>query len=918
MVSGDRLGLYEILGKLGEGGMGEVYRARDTRLGREVAVKILPRAFTTEPDRIARFEREARVLASLNHPHIATIHGIEDSDGVRALVMELVEGTTVADRLTSGAMPIKEALVVARQIAEALDAAHGKGIVHRDLKPSNIKITPTGLVKVLDFGLAKAVLNDGAWTDLSQAQTTAAEATREGVIVGTVSYMSPEQARGQDVDRRTDIWAFGCVLYEMLAGRPVFDGSGATDTLSRVLQLEPDFTPLPKETPTAIRRLLVRCLEKDRNKRIPQMAVAAFQIDEVLTAAAPDAVEAFVPRSQRARQLVPAVVAGAVVGAATLWIISPRQPAATVPVTRLQMTVSPADEIGGTDGRPTRTAFAISPDGRTLVFSAVQKTRRALYARPLDRPVATLMPGTEGAVNPFFSPDGRWVGYWAEGQIRKVPLGGGPPVAVQALSKSVQPQELAPIFGASWGDDDRIVFAQSAGGLQEVPSAGGNVVELTATNSERREFSHRLPHVLPGSDAVLLTVTHNRFPQWDETQIWVYSRGSGTSKLLIDGGADARYVSSGHLLYVREGTLLAAPFDLKRLELTGGPVGVTDVMQAAYVANQPGDSGAMQASVSRTGTLVYIAGGMPAAQELSVMEVDRTGRAQELPIEAKSYRTLRLSPDGTRLALSSFGRDRSIWLYSFARGTLSRLASVGRSIAPVWTPDGEQITYASTANGPDNLYSIRADGAGSPELVVASPSNLVPGVWTPDAHHLLYYVTPGGATPGQQWPTIWAKSVTDTSPPRMLAGALGNSGGADVSPDGRWVAYHSAESGPFHVFVEAFPNPGPRYQVSIDGGGSPIWRRDGRELFYLASNDNQAVRSEGVVRMMAVAVTTGPTLTFGTPRPLFVERFGINSPARGYDVSSDGQRFWLLKPRERTPDVITTINVVQNWARELK
>src|SRR5262245_58216912 len=391
MVIGSRIGAYEVLAKLGEGGMGEVYRARDTRLARDVAIKILPSAFTAEPDRVARFEREALVLASLNHPYIATIHGIEESDGVRALVMELVDGVTVTERLAQGAMPIDEALGVARQIAEALDAAHGNGIVHRDLKPSNIKVTSSGLVKVLDFGLAKPMRSEGAWKDMSEAPTImGADATREGMIVGTVSYMSPEQARGQDVDRRTDVWAFGCVLYEMLTGRRAFDGQGVTDTLSRVLQLEPDFTRLPNDTPPALRRLLSRCLEKDRNKRLPQLALAAFQLDELLTAGASGAVEAAAPQSPWARRLVLAVVAGALVGAATLWLISLRQPAATNPVTRLQMTVSPANEIGGVEGRPIRTAFAISPDGRTLVFAALQKNQRALYERPLDRAVATL------------------------------------------------------------------------------------------------------------------------------------------------------------------------------------------------------------------------------------------------------------------------------------------------------------------------------------------------------------------------------------------------------------------------------------------------------------------------------------------------------------------------------------------------
>ena len=924
LAPGTRLASYEILSAIGAGGMGEVYRARDSRLRRDVAIKVLPESVSRDPERLARFQREAHVLASLNHPNIGAIYGLEEG----ALVLELVEGETLADLCARGPVPIPEALSMARQICDALDAAHDQGVVHRDLKPANVKVRPDGSVKVLDFGLSKATDGVTPPDDMSALSTVTSPAvvSTVGVILGTAAYMSPEQARGKSLDKRSDVWSFGCVLYELLTGRRAFDGDGVTETLSRVLQREPDFAALPGDTPTAIRRLLIRCLEKDRSKRFPQIAVVAFQIDEVLTATSSGTVE---PSRVRAtpsmRWIVTALAAGTVLGAAIIWLLL-RQPAVTAPVTRLQMSVSPADQIGGADGRPNRTSLALSPDGRTMVFSAVQKNQRALYVRPLDQSVATVMPGTEGAVNPFFSPDGQWVGYWSAGQIRKVPLRGGPSVPVLTPPDTGQTVQMVPVFGASWGDDDRIVFGVGASGLMQISAAGGTVTELTALNSERREFSHRLPHVLPGSDAVLFTVTHNRFPRWDETQVWVHSRRSGQSKLLIEGGADARYVSSGHLLYVRDGALLAVPFDAQRLELTGGAVGVApDVMQAAYVPGQPGDSGAMQASVSRTGTLVYLTGGVHVPPEYSVVEVDRTGRESPLPIEAKPYRTLRLSPDGTRLALSSLGRDRSIWLYAYDRGTLSKLANAGRSVVPVWTPDGERITYASSANGPDNLFSTRADGGGSPALVVSSPSNLVPGVWTPDGRQLLYYVTPGdGASAGA--PAIWAQDVVSKTPPRVIAGTLGNAGAADVSPDGRWVAYQSAESGRFQIYVDAFPGPGPRYQVSTDGGGSPIWRGDGRELFYLAApvgprgQEDSAARgaSDADVRVMAVPVTSQTTLTFGAPRQLFVGRYGINGPARGYDVSRDGQRFQLLVPRERRPLVVTEMSVVQNWIAELK
>ena len=819
LTPGTRLGSYEILSAIGAGGMGEVYRARDTRLRRDVAVKVLPESVAGDKDRLARFEREAHVLASLNHANIAAIYGLEAG----ALVLEFVDGPTLADLTAVGALPVHEALSIARQICDALEAAHDQGIVHRDLKPANIKVRPDGSVKVLDFGLAKAVEGPPSAATLSAAPTITSPAVVSGVgvILGTAAYMSPEQARGRPVDKRSDVWAFGCVLYEMLTGRRAFDGEDVTDTLSRVLQREPDFTALPGGTPPAVRRLLARCFEKDRNKRLPQIAVAAFQIDEALAAAASGVVDAPAPlrSTRRAGLIVPAVAAGAIAGAAVIWLISPRPPAATAPVTRLQMSVSPADQIGGTNGRPTRTAFALAPDGRTVVFSAQQTNRRALYARRLDEPTATMIPGTDGGVSPFFSPDGQWIGYWAAAEMRKVPLRGGPPVLVLPTTQ---------IFGASWGDDGRIVFARGAGGLLEVSSAGGAPRELTTTDSERGEVSHRLPHVLPGGEAVLFTVVHQRFPRWDEAQIWIHSRSTGTSKLLIDGGADARYVPSGHLLYVREGALLAAPFDLQRLEVTGGAVGIVpDVMQAAYVAGQPNDSGGMQVSVSRTGTLVYVAGGIHPSTEYSVMQLDRAGRGEPLPIPPQDFRTLRLSPQGERLALSTVGRDRSIWLYTFDRAAFSKLAAAGRSSTPVWTPDGERITFAGGASGPNNLRWIRADGGGASEPLVASAQNLESGGWAPNGRELFYYSIPSGVV-STAGPTIWVQHVADKSEPRALSGTLPNAGGLAVSPDGRWVAYHSGESGRLEVYVDAYPGPGrafrcpPTVEARQSGGRTAV------------------------------------------------------------------------------------------------
>jgi serine/threonine-protein kinase len=772
MIVGETLGSFRILGKLGEGGMGEVWKARDTTLSRDVALKILPEHLALDSDRLARFKREAQILASLNHPNIATIHGFQESDGssssrqtVRALVLELVEGPTLADRIAEGPIPIDEALAIARQIAEALEAAHEQGIIHRDLKPANIKVREDGTVKVLDFGLAKAFTGDrdrgspGALMN-SPTLTSPAQMTGVGVILGTAAYMSPEQARGRVVDKRADTWAFGCVLYEMLTGRRAFEADDVPDTLSRVLQREADFSILPDRTPPAVRRLLIRCLEKDRNRRLSQIAVAQFQIDEALAvdASAATTSPTAARSARRSRLLVTALVAGTAAGAGVTWLMmSPRQRVVSAPVTRLQMSVSPAEEIGGGNGRPNRPAFAVAPDGRTIVFSALQKGRRALYARPLDQPSATLIAGTEGAVYPFFSPDGQWVGYWAAGQIRKVALAGGPPVVILPMPE---------LFGASWDENDRVVFARGSGGLLDVSSAGGATAVLTTPNQERGEVSHRLPHVLPGGGAVLFTVTRNGSPKWDEAEVWVHSRAGGVSKRLIDGGADARYVSSGHLVYVREGVLLAVPFDLTRLEVTGGPVGVlSDVMQAAYMGGGRAETGVAQVAVSATGTLVSLPGGVSAPRANDVLQVDRTGRASALPLAPQDYRMVRLSPDGDRLALSTLDRDRGIWLYTFARGTLSRLAMAGRGVAPVWTPDGERIVYSGSTSGPDNLYRIRADGGGSAEPVLTGPRHMIPGAWAPDGQHLLYYTIPNDETENDG-PGIWSQDVVGKSHPR--------------------------------------------------------------------------------------------------------------------------------------------------------
>jgi serine/threonine-protein kinase len=908
VADGSRLGPYEILSLIGSGGMGEVYRAHDARLGRDVAIKFLPREFTSDPERLARFEREARALAALNHPNVASIYGVEDCGETRALVMELVDGELLAARIANAksGLPVKEALALARQLAAALDAAHDKGIVHRDLKPANVKITSGGLLKVLDFCLAKSA--DPAANALATMTTGN---TLVGTIIGTPAYMSPEQARGQPIDRRTDVFAFGCILYEMLTGSSPFLGEDTADTLARVLRRDPDLAALPPNTPPGIKRLISLCLEKDRAKRLGQIAIAAYEID---TTSQPLAIapESSSPATARVAAAVSALV---VIGAVAVWVAGLVRSSDPPPVTRLSMGVAPADEIGRETsgqgegagaqlpGSPSRTAIAISPDGRTIVFSAARGSQSALYRRALEQEQATPIPGTDGAAGPFFSPDGRWIGYWSAGALRKVPVDGGPSIQIATTPLP---------FGVSWGDDDRIVFAGAASGLFEVSAAGGTPSEIVKPDAALGEVSYRLPHVLPGNDGVLFTVTRNRFPRWDQTEIFVYSRSSERAKPVLVGGADARYVDTGHLLFVRESVLLAAPFDRRDLRITAAPIGVVgDVMQAAYARGQNADSGAAQFSVSATGTFAYLKGGVVDVEERSLVRVDRAGREESFTIGARPFTTLRLSPDGKQLALGTSGRDRDIWLLSLERQTLTKLAVAGRHSVPIWTPDGQWLTYASSPTGLDQIYRVRADGSvAAPERLVASTNNLVPGTWTPDGRTLFYYEI----SPARSW--IWAN--TSGTDPTEVSGTSATGGGVDVSPDGRWVTYHSAESGQYQVYVQAHPGPGPRYQVSTDGGGSPIWRADGRELFYARPAGTTRQPQRASVTIMAVPVAMGPDLTLGAPAALFEGSYEMNAPARAYDVSADGELFYFMKAVDRPREVITQIAVIQNWFEELE
>ena len=616
LTRGTKLESFEIVDLLGAGGMGEVYRARDTRLNREVAIKVLPQAFATDPERLSRFQREAHVLASLNHPNIGAIHGLQESSGSRFLVLELVEGETLASRLKRGPVPVDDAVELLKQIASALEAAHEKGVLHRDLKPANIEITPEGVVKVLDFGLAKMLETDvAAPNDPSNSPTLSVGQTLGGAILGTAAYMSPEQARGRTVDKRTDIWAFGCVAYEMLTGQQTFGGETVTDIVAAVMKGEPDWSRLPAATPSPLHLLLRQCLRKQAKERLHEIADARIALEDAFTETAlPAAASTARVPARRWMVLVFLVlvilpVIGFVAGRLSY---SPVTTYVSVSLGRGEKLVGSISSV-----RPSRTAFAVHPEGKTIVFNgdALDSPPR-LYIREFEKPEAVAMAGTESARGPFFSHDGQWVGFFANAQIKKVPVAGGPAVVICDVSK-----DTAGLFGASWSEDGTIFFSDRSEGISSVASSGGTMERLTRSEAAKGE-RHLLPHVLPGGKSVLFTSVINA--DWARGRIMVYLRDTKEIREVVQGGVDARYVSTGHLLFMKMGTLTAVPFDVAQLRTTGEPLALMDnVMQAVNSPNGDDETGSGQFAISKTGTLVYAAGGMHPSVESSLVWVDR-------------------------------------------------------------------------------------------------------------------------------------------------------------------------------------------------------------------------------------------------------------------------------------------------------
>ncbi len=862
--------------------MGEVYRARDTRLKREVALKVLPDAVARDPERMARFQREAELLASLNHPNIATIYGVEE----RALAMELVDGETLA-----GPLPLQTTLEYARQIVEALEYAHERGVIHRDLKPANVKVTPEGTVKLLDFGLAKAIDDPGGSTqDPANSPTLTLGLSGVGVLLGTPAYMSPEQASGRPADRRADIWSFGAVLYEMLAGKPAFSGESITDILAGVLRAEPDWSALPAGTPPRIRKLLRRCLERDRKQRLQAIGEARIALDAPEQDAPPP------PAAARRWPWAAAAIALtlAVIAAVGWWRASRSAP--PPPLMRLNVELGPDMKLE----RPHGGSFlALSPDGTLLaviVRGADGATRVA--TRRLDQSQLTPLAGTEGASSPVFSPDGQWIAFHSDRKIKKIAAGGG-----AAVTLCDAPGAIAP----SWGDDGNIIAALGWGtGLSRIPSGGGPPTPVTKVNHEKGELRHGWPQVLPGSRAVLFSTEHVAQP-FDDADIEVASLQTGERTTLHHGGFFVRYLPSGHLVWVHRHVLYAAPFDLGRLALTGEPQPVVEDLHNGK------DTGG-EFAFSQTGIFVYGSG--QGELPRSIFWLDSTGRTRPLQPAPGLYGFPRFSPDGKRLAFS-VGDGQShedIWVRDLERDTASRVTVLpGQNQWPVWTPDGQSLVFWSSNPAVPGIYSIRADGSGVAQRLTDGRIFQTPQSISPDGKRLAMSQTSTGG--GVE---IWTAPIEgDAGHPRLgQAEPFLQTAFVTIlpafSPDGRWLAYYTSEPGKKGLWVVPFPGPGGGWLVSSQGGDA-VWSRHGRELFFLAD-----------VRTIMVAAYTarGDALAFGKPQVWSqhpVLDMG-SPPVRAYDLAPDGKRFAVVLNADGTadPKPITHLTFLLNFFDDLR
>ena len=892
---GSRLGPYVIGGLLGRGGMGEVYDATDTNLKRHVAIKVLPASMSADIDRLARFQREAELLAALNHPNIAQVHGLERSGGIFALVMELVEGRTLADRLAEGPIPLDEALPIAKQIAEALEAAHGRGIIHRDLKPANITVRPDGTVKVLDFGLAKAMEPGSVPSAIAAVSPTLSmRATQAGIILGTAAYMSPEQASGKPVDQRADIWAYGVVLLEMLSGRRVFYGETVSHVLAAVLTKEPDWAMLPSNTPTPIRRLLRRCLEKDRKNRIHDAGDVRLEIEDALTVPSSEG-----PIAGATTNVTPAH------GSRVAWIVAAVAGAVAValavPAARYFREAPPpemrTDIVTPSGGDPL--SFALSPDGRQIVMVGSNAGHTQLWVRSLGDATAHALAGTEGALNPFWSPDSRSVGFFASGKLLRLDLDGGGP-RVLAASPS-------PGGGGTWSANDVILFSPSASGPLSRVSATVGGAPIGVTKLDQGQASHLWPVFLPDGRHFLFYASG----QPDIGGIFLGSLEEGTPKRLTAANTGGTYLPGGWLLWVRDGTLVAQHLDLGRSALTGDTVKLADAL-----ASDRNERSAV--SVSATGLVAYHAVAVSRRQltwrNLAGALIGTLGPEDENDLGLPS-----VAPDGRRVAVCrTENGNQDIWLID-ATHTSHFTFEPGSDEFPIWSPDGDRIVFRSTRTGSRNLYIKDANGAGTETLLVDSAQPKTATDWSADGRFLLYQ-----STDPQTGFDIWVRPMTGDQTPWIFLNTPFSERGGRFSPDGRWVTYMSNETGREEIYVRPFaprptagdgagpaaPTPGGQWQISTKGGIYPSWRADGRAIYYIGPDG----------AMMAATITvSGSVLESGTPVALFPTRIigsGIdNGQGRQYDVTRDGRFLINTVLDGGAPAPIT---LIQNWRPEAK
>ena len=865
-----------------------------------MAVKVLPDIFAADPERLARFEREAKLLAALSHPNIAAIHGLEEAEGKRFLILELVEGETLAQRLRRSPLPIDEALDVCRQIAEGLEPAHEKNIVHRDLKPSNVKITPEGKVKILDFGLARVFLDQSPVAAMADSPTITAEMTQPGVILGTAAYMSPEQAKGKQVDKRADIWAFGCILFECLTGKAAFPGETITEVIASILKGDPDWNALPKGLPANVRGVLRRCLQKDRNFRYHDIADARIEIAEELSLPSLEE-EVALQRPLRA-WIMGAVIGGLVIGIVAAFITWPLRRVEPPPsVSRSILKIEPGHWLDGLRSRPlevpTRTGMAMASDGSFVVYSAIAENpgpqaKPQIYLRRMDRMDAVPVAGTEGGISPFLSPDDRWIGFWEGGKLKKILVGGGVPAALCDVGRP---------FGVNWGPDDDIVFSSRWDlGLSRISGQGGNVEVLTVPDKTRKEYGHRLPRWLPNGRNVLFTIVgHGHVLQ---PRLALLDLGTRTWRVVIEDAADGLYLRTGHLVFMREGMLMAVAFDLDRLEVRGQPVPVVaNVMHVLHIATRADNTGAGQYCVSNSGSLAYVPGEVVSAFDNMLFRVDQTGIVRSAADIKAPLSLPRFSPDGRRIAYDTEGREERVWVYDIDRGTASRLTEIG-SAGCVWTPDGRRLAFSSPISGQENLYWQATDGSSAAERLTTSDYWQIPGAFAPDGSTLAFVEEP----PETGYDILILDMKSRRVTPFLKSKAL--EGWPEYSPDGRWLAYASDETGRMEVWVRPFPGPGGRWQISKEGGREPIWSKDGRQLFY---------REAG--RVWAADVRTDDGFSAGKPRLLF-EKTGFSraNAVRYWDLYPDGRGFLMVKKEEIEPRPVTEMILVQNWFEELK